>query len=383
MMSINVLIYGFMAPVSGTLSDKWKPRIMMPVGATIIAFALVGCSLADQIWHFYIFFGVFVPVGTAMCGWPIISPALMNWFVIKRGLVLGLGQVGVGLSLVYGLIAEYLIVCFGWRNAYLMLAGILIVILIPLHRFFFHYRPESMGLRAYGSEGLNTGKAIKDYNLSSGWTIYQMLHAYQLWFLILSKFLYWGISCFLVLAHQIKFAEDVGYSSEFSVAVFAFFGVAMLIGQSCGVISDRVGREKVIIFCSVLAVGGLLALISVRDVNNPWLLYIYALSFGYGAGLFTAVIYAGAADIFHGKHFGTVSGLLLTGMGLGGAIGPWLGGYLYDISGSYDAAFTLCIVCLTLASITFWIAAPRNAKELHTRLLRNRQAESPCQKLQG
>jgi MFS family permease len=100
------------------------------------------------------------------------------------------------------------------------------------------------------------------------------------------------------------------------------------------------------------------------------LLYVYALSFGYGSGLYTAIIFAGAADIFYGEHFGTASGLLLTGMGLGGAIGPWLGGYLYDTTGSYDGAFILCMACIVLASVSYWIAAPRNADQLHTRRLK-------------
>jgi MFS family permease len=75
-------------------------------------------------------------------------------------------------------------------------------------------------------------------------------------------------------------------------------------------------------------------------------------------------LFAGAADMFHGKHFGVVVGLLLTGMGVGGAIGPWLGGYIYDISGSYNSAFVLCMVCIGLACVAFWIAAPRKAARL-------------------
>jgi sugar phosphate permease len=371
MMSINVLVYGLMAPVAGTLSSRWKPKIMMPVGVIILALAMIGCSFARQLWHFYIFFGVIAPVGTVLCGWPIIAPALMNWFAARRGLVMGIGQMGVGLSFVYGLLAQYLVLYLGWRSAYLALAVILIAVLLPLHHFIFHYHPESKGLKAYGSNNLKSEKAVEDSVLSRNWTIPQMLRTYQLWFLILSYFLFWGISCFLVLAHQIKYAEDAGYSAVFAISVFALYGVAMLLGQSSGVMSDRIGREKMMALSSSAALIGLFALIAVRDTSHPWLLYIYALSFGYGTGLFTAIICAGTADIFYGKHFGTASGMLLTGMGLGGAIGPWLGGYLYDTTGSYDNAFILCMVCIVLASLSYWIAAPRNADKLHARRLKN------------
>jgi MFS family permease len=142
--------------------------------------------------------------------------------------------------------------------------------------------------------------------------------------------------------------------------------------------SDRIGREKTMLLSSAAALVGLFALIAVRDSSQPWLLYIYALGFGYGAGLYTAIIFAGAADIFYGKHFGLASGILLTGMGLGGAIGPWLGGYLYDTTGSYDNAFILCMACIVLASVSYWIAAPRNADKLHERRLKNYTSKILC-----
>jgi MFS family permease len=377
MMSMNVLVYGLMAPVAGTLSGRWRPRIMMRAGVTLLALAMVGCSFARQLWHFYIFFGVMVPVGTALCGWPIISPALMNWFATRRGLVMGIGQMGGGFSFVYGLLAEYLILRLGWRSAYLALAIILVAVLLPLHHFIFHYHPKSKGLKAYGSEDLKSDKAVKDCILSRNWTVLQMLRTYQLWLLILYYFLFWGVSCFLVLAHQIKYAEDVGYSSVFAVSIFALCGVAMLLGQSSGVMSDRIGREKTMALSSCFTLVALFALIAVRDTSQPWLLYIYAIGFGYGAGLSSAILFAGAADIFYGIHFGTASGMLLTGMGLGGAIGPWLGGYLYDTTGSYDIALILCMACIVLASVSYWIAAPRNADELHAKRFKSHSEKVP------
>ena len=117
-----------------------------------------------------------------------------------------------------------------------------------------------------------------------------------------------------------------------------------------------------------LAIGALVALLSVKDTSQPWLLYVYAIFFGYASGLWAPAIHAGAADLFYGKNFGTVVGLLLFGQGVGAAIGPWLGGYIYDITGSYTLAFLLCIISLVLGCISFWIAAPRNAARLRTKI---------------
>jgi MFS family permease len=166
---------------------------------------------------------------------------------------------------------------------------------------------------------------------------------------------------YLVLAHQVKFSEDVGYSTMFGASVFGLFGVFAVVGQISSSVSDWIGREKTITLAAILSAGALVALLSVRDTSQGWLLYLYAFCFGYGTGLYTPTIFAAMADIFHGKHFGAIAGLLLSGMGVGGAIGPWLGGYIHDVSGSYSSAFIVSMVSFCLASVAVWIAAPRHA----------------------
>jgi len=243
---------------------------------------------------------------------------------------------------------------------------------LPLYFLFFHYRPENKGLKAYGAaelpaaKGLTTEVSVKN-PVSGDWTLGQAMRTPQLWLMVFCFFLYWGVGNYLVLAHQVKFVEDAGYSSLFAASIFALFGIFMVTGQLSSSISDWVGREKTISLAAILSIGALVALASVRDTSQPWLLYVYATCFGYGAGLYSPTIFAGMADLFHGRHFGAIAGLLLTGMGIGAAIGPWLGGYIYDISGSYISAFVLCMVCFGLACIAVWIAAPRHAAKLRVK----------------
>ncbi|MHA2067674.1 MAG: MFS transporter, partial [Candidatus Thorarchaeota archaeon] len=128
MFSINLLIYGFVAPMAGSLGDRWRPRRVMPIGLIILSVATAGCAYASELWHFYLLFGILVPIGTALSGWPLLCPALANWFAKRRGLVMGLGQSGVGFSFVYGIFAEFVISWLGWRFAYFVLAGTLLVL---------------------------------------------------------------------------------------------------------------------------------------------------------------------------------------------------------------------------------------------------------------
>ncbi|MGQ9694838.1 MAG: MFS transporter [Thermodesulfobacteriota bacterium] len=364
MFSLNVFVYGIFAPLAGSMGEHWKPKIIMPLGIGLLGLATAGCALAQKLWHFYLLFGFLMPLGSALSGWPIMAPALINWFRQRRGLVLGLGQMGGGLSFLYSLFVEVLISSLGWRNAFLILALLLGAFLFPLYLFFFHYRPEEKGLQPYGEDFSGDKESAK--KTENGQTyipaenrLIEVLKSSRLWLLVLSYALFWGVGCYLILAHQVRFMQDMGYDSFFSASIFALLGITLVVGQLSGFLSDLLGREKTVTLASLLSIGGILALVSVQDISHSWLLYIFAIAFGYGIGLYSPTLFASTADIFPGRHYGVAAGLLLMGMGIGGIIGPWLGGYLFDLFGHYFISFILCMACLGVAIIFLWLAAPR------------------------
>ncbi len=366
MFSLNLLGYGFTAPVVGNLADRWNAHRIMIIGVVLLSLAAAMCAFANKLWHFYLLFGVLVPVGMACCGWPILAPTLVNWFMKRKGLAMSIGQAGGGLSYTFGLLFGFVISNLGWRYSYLVLAGT-IVMLLPVYVFLLRYRPEDKGLKRYGAEELTSfaSAIVTDNKVKTGleqeWTLTRALKSYRLWSLVISYAAFWGISCYLVYAHQIKFAEDVGYTTTFAAAVFVLFGIMMTLGNLVSVVSDWFGREKTVTIACILSIGALVALIMVKDTSQVWLLYLYTIFFGLGIGIYGPALFAGVADIFYGKHYAAINGIVFTGLGIGGVIGPWLGGYIYDVTGSYHSAFLLCIGCCVLSCIAFWIAAPRRA----------------------
>jgi MFS family permease len=371
MLSMNILVYGLTAPFAGSLVDRWKPRAVVVIGISVLSLSTAACYFARELWQYYLLFGILAPMGTAFCGSPVFNPTIINWFEKRRGLAVGLGQVGGGLSFAYIMVIEWVNSHWGWQYSFFVMGGLVIAVLLPLYLIFFYHRPEDKKMKAYGADNIQVGGGLKSVTAGPDWTLRSALKTYQLWLLIFSDFCYWGLGNYLVLAHQIKFAEDVGYSSLLAASIFALFGIVSIVGQVGAFLSDLIGREKTVLIAVVLAMGGLIALMSVRDTSQPWLLYVYAVCSGLATGFFSPTIIVGAADIFHGKNIGAISALVLTGVGFGGAIGPWLGGYIYDISKSYHVAFLISLAAIALSGISFWIAAPRHADRLRAKMLKS------------
>jgi MFS family permease len=112
---------------------------------------------------------------------------------------------------------------------------------------------------------------------------------------------------------------------------------------------------------------GIFALLALRDTSMSWLLYTYAICYGLGQGSRALVLSAISADIFHGKHFGAIFGYFTFSIGLGGAIGAWLGGFLFDVTHSYAVAFWSSLACLIASVFIVWAAA----KAVNTHAERN------------
>ena len=121
-----------------------------------------------------------------------------------------------------------------------------------------------------------------------------------------------------------------------------------------GYLADMMNRQMVFALVQLVSALGIFALLAMHDASMPWLLYAYAVCYGLGQGSRALVLSAISADIFQGKHFGAIFGYFTFSIGLGGAIGAWLGGFLFDMTQSYVLPFWISLACLIISVFIVW-----------------------------
>lgn len=363
MVSFHILAYGITAPIAGTLVDRLGARKTMGLGAVLLALGAATSALGSAtLWHYYLSFGVLTGTGLCLIGATSFTRVVSNWFEERRGLAMSIMYFGSGGAFLLYPPVAFLVETVGWRGTFWVEAAAIAVILLPLVTLVVRTRPEDRSVlpdRKQVPVATSTGEDNVAGFPAEDWTMSKAVKSYRFWALCLCTFAIWGVTEQILLPHQVAFAEDVGYSKIYAASVLALFGVFKSAGSLAGTISDRIGREATFSVGTVLGVCGIVALTLIHDAAQPWLLYLYAILFGLGSGIVLPTIAASAADMFQGKRAGTVIGSVWAAFAVGGAIGPWLGGFIFEVSGSYVPAWIVAAAMFVVACGALWVAAPR------------------------
>jgi MFS family permease len=200
------------------------------------------------------------------------------------------------------------------------------------------------------------------------WTLRRALRTARFWWIALGYFcgLY---AWYAVQVHQTKYLGEIGFTPSDTGWALGLVSFAGIPGQiALGHLSDRIGREWVWTVGSLGFALCYLALLLLPYAPTPALLYVMVLSQGVlGYGL-TSVVGAIPAEIFQGRHYGTIFGTLMLASIFGGALGPWLTGALHDATGSYALAFAIAIACAAVSALAIWLAAPRQVRAVAGRI---------------
>jgi MFS family permease len=349
--SLAIIFEGACLPWAGALIDRIGGRKTLMLGGLVLAVGLAFSSTISSIWQFYFWVGIVCAVGIALIGMVPHVAILSREFPHRRGTALGIAWAGGGVGIVLLVpLTQLMIDHWSWPAAYVGLAAITALLVIPPVQFFM---PSTAGL---ASSEAGASKSLVQEHQSGDWTVKRALTNSAFWLLFIARTLA-SMGNQIIVTHQIAHAVDVGYTKVFAASIFGLMGVISIGGRIMfGYLADVMRRELVFTLVQIISAVGTLALLALDDNSTSWLLYIYAICYGLGQGSRALVLSAISADIFHGKHFGAIFGFFTFSIGLGGAIGAWLGGFLFDLTGSYAIPFWASLACL-LVSIFIVLAS--------------------------
>lgn len=348
-------------PLIGILLDRFGPRIVLSAGAAVMAAGFVVSSLTKNIIQFYLGMGFLVGVGFAAMPMTAQASFLSNWFIRRRGLAIGIvaSGIGAGIFLIVPL-AQFLVSTLGWRQAYLALAAFLFFVIAPLNFIFQRRCPEDIGLSCDFGVSPRIATSGGHHSVKGNdWTLVEALQTFRFWTFCICV-LTGAIPLHMILIHQVAAVTDAGFSKELAALVLGltgFFTAPSMIFM--GLISDRIGREWTYTFGSLAIISAMGLLLLIRDPSQIWMIYAFVPLFAIGFASRQSLYPAVAADLFQGNHFGAILGVFALFIGVGSGLGPWLGGYLHDLFGTYTYAFWIAILFAVISVIFMWSAAPR------------------------
>ncbi len=350
--SLSWLGFVFFAPIAGWLSDRWGTRTVVAGGGVILGVALVLTGQVTSLTQYYLCFGILGAAGIA--GMLIPSTTIVTrWFVRSRGTAMGvLSAGGPGSAVAFYPLNAALIAMLGWRTALVVFGCIIAAATVSL--VLLYREPPVPADRAGADAGI--GPTPTPRVPAEVWTLRRALRSVRLWAAFTMTAL--GVIGFQIMAtHQVAHAVDRAVPRDTAVWLFAVAAACMMAGNLLGGwLSDRVGRGWVFVVGTVVAILGIACFALVQGPQDRVLLLLYALS-GVGFGMRIAQLSTIPADVFAGPHLGAILGVVQSGGGLGGAIGPFLAGWLFDATGSYRLAFLAACVAVAGSAIAAWLAA--------------------------
>jgi MFS family permease len=361
--SFGFLVSAVVTPFVGRLMDLRGPRIVVELGVITMSAGLILACIVSTPWQLYLTLGALAGGGVNCLAYTGQSLYLTNWFVRRRGLALSIAFSGVGVGSItilpwFG----WLIETAGWRSACLSIGVLLLLLLTPLNLLLKRH-PEDIGLRPDGhiSSGASSNNPLTviDHAWASiDWTLGRALRTRRFWWLAVGYFC--GLfSWYAVQVHQTKYLIEVGFGPGEAAWALGAVSLVAVPGQvALGHLSDRIGREWVWMIGNLGFVICYLCLIRLRSTPAPMLLYLMILAQGTLGYSLTSVMGAIPAEIFDGRHYGSIFGMVMVAAILGGAAGPWITGVIYDVTGTYSMAFWVAAGCSLISILTIWAAAP-------------------------
>ena len=350
--SVSQLVAGGSSPLVGALVDRLGPLRLLLLGGGLLIAGLVACASTTALWQIIAAYGVVMTIGANCLGLVVFVPLLSRRFVRRRGMAISVVQSANGFARALSApLVQLLISSFGWRETYLIQAGFMAAMMLPLAMLFRRTGAASQPSRI---EPASTPAAAPAVLPQPNWTLAEAVRIQHFW-LLFAVYLFTGFGSFLVSLHQLAFAVDRGFDKLYAAEVLGIGSFLAIAGTIfTGTLSDYIGREASAILAYGISIIGVVCALFITGPSQSWLLWLFACFFGLTWGARGPAITAKTADLFPGRQLGTILGVITIGSGIGSAAGAWGAGWIFDLSGSYELAFSLSIASYVCGCIAFW-----------------------------
>jgi MFS family permease len=322
---LNFLCMGLGALFWGALSDRYGTRAVVLAGGALLGLGMVLASRATTLLHFQLVFGIIVGVASGSFYAPMTA-ATTKWFTQHRSLAVALVSAGLSVgSTVMAPLARWLITAYDWRTAMLVIGDLVWLVVIPAALLV--RRPPTPSSAATESVASAGGAQL---------TIGQVVRTPQFAAIALAHF-----ACCAAhsgpIFHMVTHALDRGVPAMAAATVLSVAGLASLSGKIvCGMIADRVGAKRTLVVGLALQAVAISFYLFTSGLAG---FYALALMFGFAYGGVMPLYAILVRDYFGARIMGSAFGAVSLAATIGMALGPWLGGRLYDGLGSYAWMF--------------------------------------------
>ncbi len=349
------------SPLIGWLLDRYGSRVMLPVAALATGCALIGLAYVTSAWHLVVLFIVMGLVGMSGPGALVTTVPVLKWFVRNRGKAVAFVGLGIPVgALLFIPLTQVLINEIGWRGAWIVLAIIGLVVIIPLGAIFIRRQPEDLGMEPDGgpaevSEG--SSSSLRQTADEVSWSVKEAIRTTTMWRLVIA-FSMVQLATGTVALHRIAAFMDRGMDPTLISFATAFDAVAaggstFLFGMLVRWIPARFLGAAGFSFLAGASV------LTIYAVNLP-VMFISMWIFGMGIGGMMFLNNFIWADYFGRQHVGGIRGLVNPINLVVGGIGAPAAGYVRDWTGSYDPAWWVGVGLMSGAALlTLLTAAPR------------------------
>ena len=344
--SLSLFLYGVFMPFVGRLVERWGARPIAIIGTLVFAASLAGTGLVTRMWQLTLVYGILVALGLSATGHVIGSAVISRWFTRRRATALSLlGAASMaGMSLLVP-VAMWLILTVGWRWAYGIIGLGSAIILLPLALWVVRESPETMGLVP---DGLPSASQTPSVAIVERTAVIDAARTAPFWQLCGGMYTC-GFSMSLLSAHGVPMLTDHGYHAMLASSAVGLLGLSSFAGSmALGAIADRFGARPVLAWLYGTRTLLFAALFFVRD--SPTALLVVAALGGTSMSGSLAMTSSLTADIFGRFSVGSVFGTIFVVHQAGAALGSWLGGLVFELTGGYGLAFAIAGAQLLVAA---------------------------------